>query len=282
MGDSVGHKLREVLRVDHDPIGVTLDGFDPSSTPCAPSRREAEAELADELRPRLAELHEMLMAHEEHAVLLLLQGLDASGKSGTIKHVVSAMNPVGVRVTSFKEPEGEEEDEPFLERIRRALPEPGQFGVFDRSQYEDAIVPAVEEQDPPEMIDERVKAICEFENELVDDGTILVKLLLNISYDEQRERFLRRLDRPEKRWKFSDADLATRKRWHVFQAAYGDVVGRTSIDVAPWYVIPANHKWYRNWAVAHILVDAMSELHSDYPAPDLDIDALRAQLSAPN
>ena len=282
MGDSVGRTLRELLRAPHDPTGVTLDGFDPSSTPCAPSRSEAEAELEEVLRPRLAELHDLLMAHEDHAVLLLLQGLDASGKSGTIKHVVSPMNPVGVRVSCFKEPEGEEEREPFLERIRRALPEPGQLAVFDRSQYEDAIVPAVQEQDPPEMIDERVKLICEFENELVDDSTVVVKFLLHISYDEQRERFLERLDRPEKRWKFSDADLETRKRWHAYQAAYGDVVGRTSIDAAPWFVVPSNHKWYRNWAIAHILVDVMSELHSDYPTPDLDVDELRAQLMAPN
>jgi PPK2 family polyphosphate:nucleotide phosphotransferase len=280
--DTIGGSLRETLRAPHDPIGVTLEGFDPAATPCAPSEAEATAELVDELRPRLEHLHELLMAHEKHAVLVLLQGLDASGKSGTIKHVISAMNPVGVRVTSFKEPEGEEENEPFLERIKRALPDAGQLGVFDRSQYEDAIVPAVYEQDPPEKIDERVAAICEFENQLVADGTVIVKFLLNISYDEQRERFLRRLRRHDKRWKFSDADVETRRRWPAFHAAYGDVVGRTSTDIVPWYVIPADNKWYRNWAVAQILVDVLGELHDDFPRPDLDLDDLREQLAPPN
>jgi PPK2 family polyphosphate:nucleotide phosphotransferase len=222
------------------------------------------------------------MAHGTYRVLLVLQGLDASGKSGTIKHVVSALNPVGVRVTSFKEPDGHEEAEPFLARIERALPEPGQVGVFDRSHYEDAIVPAVHGRDTDDLIDERVSTIRRFEEELVANGTVVVKCVLNVSYDEQRERFRRRLRRPDKRWKFSDADLDTRRSWTQFIAAYGAVIGRTSTATAPWYVVPADHKWYRNWAVAHVLLDVLQGLHQDYPAPDLDLDALYARLEPPN
>lgn len=183
---SVGGQLRELFRVPHDPTGITLVGFDTRATPLAPSRSDAVEEFREELRPALHDAHELLLAHADHAVLLVLQGLDASGKSGTIKHVASAMNPVGVRVTSFTEPDSEEEDEPFLARIERALPQRGELGVFDRSHYEDAIVPAVEERDADDVIDRRVAVIRAFEERLVADDTVVIKCLLNISYDEQR------------------------------------------------------------------------------------------------
>lgn len=279
---TTGAELRRRLRAPWDHTGVTLAGFDPDETPLAPSRSDAEAEFHEELRPALHDAHELLMAHAEHAVLLVLQGLDASGKSGSIKHVVSAMNPVGVRVTSFKDPDGEEEQEPFLARIERALPEPGELGAFDRSHYEDAIVPAVVERDTDDVIDRRVATIREFEDRLVSEGTVPVKCFLHISYDEQRERLLRRLRRPDKRWKFSDADLETRRRWPEFTAACGAVIGRTSTDAAPWYVVPADHKWYRNWAVAHLLLDHLRSLHDQHPRPDLDLDDLRRRLAPPN
>lgn len=279
---SIGARLRGELCCPFDRAGINIEGFDAGATPHARSKKRAQRELEGELCSALFDAHELLMAHEERAVLLVLQGLDASGKSGTIKHVVSSMNPVGVRVATFKEPEGDEEDEPFLHRIERALPEPGQLAVFDRSHYEDAIVPAVHERDSDDVVDERIAAIRDFEERISHEGIVVVKCLLHLSYDEQRERFLRRLRRPDKRWKFSDADLETRRRWTQFVAAYGTVIGRTSTDVAPWYVVPSDNKWYRNWAIAHILLDVLRGLHDDYPHPDLGLDSLREELQPPH
>ncbi len=277
-----GAALRRELSVPFDPLGTNLEGYDSRATPFESSKKRAVRELVEELRPALFEAHERLMAHADRRVVLVLQGLDASGKSGAIKHVVSAMNPVGVRVSSFKEPTGEEEAEPFLARIERALPEPGMLAVFDRSHYEDAIVPTVRERESDDMVDARVDAIRRFEEDLVADGTVIVKCLLNLSYDEQRERFLSRLREPDKRWKFSEADLETRRSWSQFVAAYGAVVGRTSTEIAPWHVVPADRKWYRNWAIAQILLDVLRGLHDEHPRPDLDVAALQARLEPPN
>jgi PPK2 family polyphosphate:nucleotide phosphotransferase len=276
--------MRDALRVPFERNGVTIEGFGPDATPCAPPRREAERALRDELLPRLTDLHDLLMANADRSVLLVLQGLDGSGKSGTIKHVISAMNPVGTCVTSFDKPTPREKAEPFLERIRRALPERGQVGVFDRSHYEDAIVPRALGQIDDAELGERIRTIVRFERGLVAKDVLVVKCLLLISYDEQRERFVGRLQRPEKQWKFSDADVSTRRQWPQFQAAYGEVIGRTSIDEAPWYAVPADHKWYRNWAVASLLVEILEALDQRYPtlAADIDVDAMCDQLAPPN
>jgi PPK2 family polyphosphate:nucleotide phosphotransferase len=276
--------MRAVLRVPFDATGVTIEGFDAGTTPCAPARQEAQRSLERELRPRLADLHDLLMANADRSVLLVLQGLDASGKSGTIKHVVSAMNPAGTAVTSFTEPSGKEKAEPFLERIRRALPAPGQVAVFDRSHYEDAIVPRASGRIDDAELGERIRSILRFERGLAGKGVLVVKCLLVLSYDEQRARFVRRLQRADKQWKFSEADIATRRQWPQFQAAYGEVIGRTSIDEAPWYAVPADRKWYRNWAVASLLVEILEGLDQRYPslAADVDIDRLCDQLAPPN
>lgn len=274
--------LRRELSVPYSPQGTNLEGYDARSTPFESSKKRAVRHLDEELRPALFAAHELLMAHADRRVILVLQGLDASGKSGTIKHVVSAMNPVGVRVSSFKQPTPDEEAEPFLARIERALPERGELAVFDRSHYEDAIVPAVQERESDDLVDARVDAIRRFEEDLVDDGTVIVKCLLNVSYDEQRERFRSRLREPEKRWKFSDADLETRRSWSHFIAAYGAVIGRTSTELAPWHVVPADRKWYRNWAIAQILLDVLQGLHDEHPRPDLDVTALEARLEPPH
>jgi PPK2 family polyphosphate:nucleotide phosphotransferase len=276
--------LRTVLRVPFDADGLTIEGFDAGATPCAPSRRAAERELERVLRPRLTDLHDLLMANEDRSVLLVLQGLDGSGKSGTIKHVISAMNPVGTCVTSFTEPTGKEKAEPFLERIRRALPAPGQVGVFDRSHYEDAIVPRALGQIDDTEFGQRIRTIERFERGLVDTGVVVVKCLLHLSYDEQRARFVRRLRRPDKQWKFSDADVATRRHWPQFQTAYGEVIGRTSFDDAPWYLVPSDHKWYRNWAVARLLVEMFEALDQRYPAlgAGVDAEAMCDALAPPN
>ncbi len=258
---------------------LELASIDPAGTPMAGSRDTAERQLARTLGDRLSKLHDLVYANKDTRVLLVLQGLDGSGKNGTIRHVVSKMNPAGVRVASFKAPTPDEEEHHFLWRIRQQLPEPGELVVFDRSHYEDLIVPLVAGEVDQEEVEKRIDEVNQFENDLVDDSVVVIKCLLHLSYDEQRKRFLRRLRRDDKRWKFSEGDLDTRDRWADFQAAYGDVAGSTSTAVAPWYVIPADHKWYRNWAVARIIVGTLRDLHLTYPQPDLDVAAMRRRLS---
>ena len=261
---------------------VNLAGYDTERTPFVEGKSHAKSELYDDLHDDLFDAHELLFAEAQHSLLLVLQGLDCSGKNGTIKHVVIAMNPAGVRTASFGPRTDEEEDQPFLERYEAELPRPGELGVFDRSHYEDLIVPLAEGSIDEAALDERADEVNAFERDLVEQGTTVLKCLLHISFDEQRERFLRRLRRDDKRWKFSPADLETRRMWNEFQAAYGQAVGRTSTDVAPWYVIPSDHKWYRNWAIAHLLLDAFAAIGSSYPQPDLDVAAIRDQLTPPN
>jgi PPK2 family polyphosphate:nucleotide phosphotransferase len=222
------------------------------------------------------------MAEQERAVLVVLQGLDGSGKSGTVKHVAAALNPVGIRVASFKAPEGKETDEPFLDRIRRELPGPGQIGFFDRSYIEDAIVPLALGEITDVELDERLDEINSFESELKKRDVVLVKCFLHLSYDEQRERFLRRLQRPDKHWKFSESDLDTRQLWPKFQMAYGTVIGRTNSSLAPWFAVPADHKWYRNWAVASLLAEHLAAMAPEFPAFTIDADAVRQRLEPPN
>ena len=270
---------RLVAPTDDD---LTLAGFDPAAT--LVSKSDAKDQLDDDIRPRLFDLHELMMANEDHAILLVLQGLDCSGKNGTIKHVVSAMNPAKVSVASFTEPEGDEADEHFLERIRRRVPELGRLTVFDRSHYEDLFVPAVEDGMSGDEFDERVGEIVQFEEQLTNDGVTIVKCLLHISYDEQRERFLRRLRRTDKRWKFSESDIETRTKWAEWQVVYGKAVGRTSTEHAPWYVVPADHKWHRNWVVGSLLIEHFERFGESYPAPysDAELERLRARLEPPN
>jgi PPK2 family polyphosphate:nucleotide phosphotransferase len=259
---------------------LILDGLSTDATPLIKGRSDAERQLAD-MHPTLADLHDRLMAEQQHAVLVVLQGLDTSGKSGTIKHAGRGLNPVGASVASFKEPDAREAAEPFLARIRRQLPDPGNITFFDRSHYEDIIVPDALDDLSDKDITKRVQAINDFESELVDSGTIVLKCLLHISYDEQRIRFLRRLERPDKQWKFKESDLETRAQWPRFQAAYGAAIGRTSTETAPWFVVPSDHKWYRNWAVASLLCEHLASLKSEYPALIGNSEDFRARLEAP-
>ena len=276
------NELRDAFRARPVDGFVNLAGYDPGWTPFVESKSDAKDELEDELPERLFDQHELLFAEEDQSLLLVLQGLDCSGKNGTIKHVVIHMNPAGVRTASFKEPTEEEQEHDFLWRYRKELPGPGQLGVFDRSYYEDVMVPSALGELDEEAITERIESINAFEHELTDGGARLVKCMLNISYDEQRERFLRRLRRDDKRWKFSVADVENRRHWNDFQAAYSDVIGRTTNDAAPWFIIPSDHKWYRNWAIAHLLIATLDSMGLDYPQPDLDLDELRARLEPPN
>jgi PPK2 family polyphosphate:nucleotide phosphotransferase len=253
--------VRSLLR-----FGGQLSSVDARSTPGVKSRKKAEATFAGE-SAELAQLQERLYAEGTRAIVLLLQGMDTCGKDGTVKHVVGQVNPSGLRITSFKQPTPAERKHHFLWRIRRALPPPGHLGIFNRSQYEEVLIVRVHNLAPWEK---RYAEINRFEAKA---GVTWIKCMLHISRDEQRERLLARLRDPTKRWKFNVGDLAERKLWDDYQAAFDDAITKTSTADAPWYVIPANRNWFRNLAVATILADCIAELKPDYPPePDLPKD----------
>src|SRR5438132_8115962 len=228
----------------------------------------------------LFEWHERLYAEHKRSLLVVLQGMDTRGKDGTITHVVRNFNPQGVLITPFKAPTPEESRHAFLWRIRRRLPEAGFIGIFNRSHYEDVLVARVHGLAPPAVIERRYGLINEFEKALVRDGTTIVKLCLHISYDEQRQRLIDRLKDPNKRWKFNPHDIDERARWEDYMSAYGLAIARCSSSKAPWYVVPANDKVYRNWAVTMILVETLREMDPQYPRPKLDIPRLLKNLRA--
>jgi PPK2 family polyphosphate:nucleotide phosphotransferase len=257
-----------------------LAGVDPRSTPGVKSRKRAEVDLASDAE-RLASLQERLYAERDRSFLLVLQGMDTSGKDGVVKHVVAAMNPVGTEVTSFRAPTEAEARHPFLWRVRRRLPVAGQVGIFNRSHYEDVGIVRVHGLAPPETVERRYAEINRFEQRVADSGTTVVKCWLHISYDEQRERLLARLDDPAKRWKFNETDIAERAHWAEYMAAYETAIARCATDAAPWYVVPADRKWYRNWAVARLLVEHLDAMGPRYPEPPLDVPALKKRLAPP-
>jgi PPK2 family polyphosphate:nucleotide phosphotransferase len=245
-------------------------------------KREGKAALFA-MGDELADLQERLFAEgvsgdSHRRVLLVLQGMDTSGKGGILKHTVGLVDPQGVRITSFKKPTDEELEHDFLWRIRRAVPGPGYLGVFDRSHYEDVLVGRVDGLAEPEQIEQRYDEINTFERELVEEGTVVLKCMLHISKDTQRERLLRRLDRPDKHWKYNPADLSARAKWDAYQAAYVAVLERTSTAHAPWHVVPSDRKWFRNLAVGRLLLDALRGMDPQWPAADFDVDAERDRL----
>ncbi len=219
----------------------------------------AEPELLSQLG-RLADLQDRLWAESKRSVLVVLQGIDAAGKDGTINKVMEAFNPQGCPVTSFKVPSTEELAHDFLWRVHKRVPRKGEIGIFNRSHYEDVLVVRVHDLVPRKVWSARYGQINDFEQILTDNGTTIVKFFLAIDRDEQRQRFQARFDDPTKRWKFSMGDLEERKRWDDYQAAFDDALSRTSTAAAPWYVIPANRKWFRNLAVATILADTIAGL----------------------
>ena len=271
--------LRDALRVPSGPVSPA--GFGPAAQPLAPKSAEMQHDLAE-----MADLQERLWAEStgggQRRVLLVLQGMDTAGKGGVVTHAVGVFGPIGVEYTAFKKPTEEELAHDFLWRIRKRLPRPGMIGVFDRSHYEDVLVARVHSLVPQEEIETRYDAINAFEQELVDGGTTVLKVFLHVSYDKQRERLLRRLARPDKHWKFNPGDIDERARWDEYQAAYAAVLERCSTEAAPWYVVPADHKTYRNWAVAELLRETLAELDPRYPQPDLDVEQLRARLAPPH
>ncbi|NUR63607.1 MAG: polyphosphate kinase 2 family protein [Catenulispora sp.] len=245
--------------------------------PGVKSKKDA-GQAMPKLGERLADLQEQLFAQARggtrpgHAsVLLVLQGMDTSGKGGTVKHVTGVMDPGGLRITSFKAPTEEELTHDFLWRIRKALPAAGQVGVFDRSHYEDVLVVRVRNLVPREQWEPRYGLINEFEQELADLGTTVVKCFLHISRDEQKERLLARLADPTKLWKYNPGDVDERKLWPAYQEAYAAALNLTSTATAPWFVIPADRKWYRNFAITQLLIETLERVNPQWPPPDYDV-----------
>ena len=271
--------IRERLVARPAPSGkFTLSTIDPAATPGITKAKAAHA-MAKEAEI-LGELQGRLYAEGKRSVLLVLQGTDTSGKDGTISHVIKAMNPQGCKITAFKQPTPEERKHGFLWRIRKALPPPRYVGVFNRSHYEDVGIVRVHNLVPEHVWRARYAQINAFEREVARRGTTIVKVFLYISFEEQTRRLLARLDNPKKQWKFESADVAERERWDDYVAAYDDAIARCSTNVAPWFVVPADNKWYRNWAVARLLIETLRNMDPQYPEPKLDIKGLKARIKS--
>ncbi|SCL64196.1 polyphosphate:nucleotide phosphotransferase, PPK2 family [Micromonospora yangpuensis] len=293
--------MRELLRVAPAATPVDLATIDARSTPGLPGVAVTGADRKGWARGQvrqvgaeLARQQEMLFATAAaqartaglpaeagpgRRVLLVLQAMDCGGKDGTIKRVAGAMNPLGLHIRSFGAPTDEELRHDFLWRIRRALPPPGYVGVFNRSHYEDVLIARVES-----LVDEatwrtRYDEINAFERELAADGVSIVKVMLHISHAEQGERLMQRLTDPRKHWKYQPADVDARARWDDYQAAYAEALRRCGTEAAPWFVVPADRKWYRDWAVAHLLRETFAELPLGYPAADFDVARERQRLA---
>jgi PPK2 family polyphosphate:nucleotide phosphotransferase len=273
-----GKSIRDLLSVRLHRGGVHLDAIDPSETSGAKRHQAEERTLPDE--EHIMSLQESLYAEGKRSVLIVLQGMDTSGKDGTVRYALRGLNPQGIKIVSFKSPTPSERRHDFLWRIKRQLPRPGEIAIFNRSHYEDVLIVKVRALASPEVIDARYAIINRFEAELARHGTVLVKLFLHISPEEQRKRLLARLGEPEKHWKFSGADISERPLWPDYQNAYEAALTRCSTAGAPWYVVPANRKWYRNWAVSQLLIETMEEMKLTYPNPHLDVRALKKSLLA--
>jgi PPK2 family polyphosphate:nucleotide phosphotransferase len=251
--------------------------LEPGSFPVGPDTRiKAQKKLLG-AGERLENMQEALYAEGAagggRSVLLVLQGMDTSGKGGTVRHVLGLVNPMGVQYEAFKKPTPAERRHHYLWRVRKKLPTPGHIGVFDRSHYEDVLVPRVQGLLTDDEQARRFDEINEFEQELVDRGTTIVKAFLRISPETQRKRLKARLLDPTKWWKYDPSDLEARSHWADYEAAYLDVLRETSTEVAPWHVVPSDHKWYRNWAVAELLTDTLKELAPAFPEPHFDVKA---------
>jgi PPK2 family polyphosphate:nucleotide phosphotransferase len=277
-GGAKPKSVRDLLTVHPRRGSVNLAAMDPSETNGVERHQADERTLADE--EHIMALQESLHAEGKRSVLIVLQGMDTSGKDGTIRYALRGLNPQGVRVVSFKAPTPNERRHDFLWRVRRELPRPGEVVIFNRSHYEDVLIAKVRELAPPNVIAARYEVINRFEAEIAKHGTVIVKVFLHISAAEQRDRLLARLKEPDKQWKFSGSDIPERRYWNEYRKAYAAAIGRCSTKASPWYVIPANRKWYRNWAVAQVLIETMEEMKLTYPKPHLDIRALKKSLKA--
>ena len=273
----------ELLRA---PAGsVDLARIPTDAHPGVKSKAEAAKRLP-ELEEKLADLQERLFAEAHGAeparrgLLLVLQGMDTSGKGGTVKHVAGAMDPGGLRITSFKAPTEEERAHDFLWRIRKALPPWGYVGVFDRSHYEDVLIVRVRNLVPKKEWSLRYGMINEFEEELVDQGTTVLKCFLHISRETQKERLLARLDDPTKLWKYNPGDVDERELWPAYQEAYTAALDQTGTQLAPWYVIPADRKWYRNFAITNLMIETLERIDPQWPPAGYDVEKEKARVLA--
>ncbi|MBW4051773.1 MAG: polyphosphate kinase 2 family protein [Proteobacteria bacterium] len=258
---------------------VQLAAIDPSFKDRHEGQDAAAAEI-DECRKRLVDLQEMLYVERRRSLLICLQGLDTAGKDGTIKHLLSAMNPQGCTVVPFRQPTAQEEAHDFLWRVHRATPARGEVTIFNRSHYEDVLVVRVHDLVPKSSWSRRFDRINAFEQGLADQGTQILKFFLHISSEEQLARFKARLEDPTKQWKISESDYEERKYWDEYVTAYEEALSRCSTEHAPWFIIPANHKWFRNLAIGRILVEHLEGLKLTYPKPTVDLEHIRREYHA--
>ncbi len=263
--------------------GVLLVDIDAASTPgWKHGRKEAEALLADTGR-HLSELQERLFADGRsggsRSILLILQGMDTAGKGGIVRHVIGLVDPQGVQHASFGKPTAEELKHHFLWRIEKKTPRPGHIGVFDRSHYEDVLVARVNGLAPLEEIEGRYNEIVQFERELTESGTTIIKVLLHIDSDEQKARLGERLNRPDKYWKYDPSDVDGRLKWPDYQGAFKIMLERTSTDSAPWHIVPANNKWFARLAVSQLLLHALEDLNLEWPPPSFDVEEEKRRLA---
>jgi PPK2 family polyphosphate:nucleotide phosphotransferase len=253
---------------------VSLKDISTSDTGDFKSKKDAKKILKKNIK-KMYKLQNMLYAYDRYSLLIIFQAMDAAGKDGTIKHVMSGLNPQGTQVFSFKQPSVEELDHDYLWRIHSHVPERGRIGIFNRSHYEEVLVVRVHDliknqKIPAELINgdiwkTRYREINDFEKHLCENGTIIIKFFLHVSKDEQKKRFMKRIDTPEKNWKFSESDVNERKFWENYQAAYSEAISATSKKHAPWFIIPADHKWFMRYSVSQVIVETMEEISMSYP-----------------
>lgn len=272
--------ISDLLRL---PLGpVDLSRIDPDASPGFDGDKADGKDALPDLQAELSDLQEKLYAEGytggNRRILLALQGMDTSGKGGVLSNAVGLLDPSGLRLKSFKKPTSEELAHDFLWRIERETPLAGEIAIFDRSHYEDVLVVKVHGLADPAEVERRYDAINEFEARLVEEGTTIIKCMLHISPETQKERLLARLDEPTKQWKFKPEDVDERQHWRDYQAAYTAALERCNTEAAPWYVIPSDKKWYRNWAIANILLETLRGMDLEWPAPDYDIAEQRARL----
>ena len=269
------------------PVGlVDIGSLDAAATVGFPGDKDDAPAITEPLAPELGDLQERLFAagrvsdDATRKILIVLQGMDTSGKGGVIRHAFGMVDPQGVRIKAFKAPSEEEREHPYLWRIERELPPPGMIGIFDRSHYEDVLVVRVHNLVEESVWRKRYDEINAWEQGLVGQGIVLIKCFLNISSDEQKERLLARLDDATKYWKYNPDDVDERAKWPAYMEAYRAVLERCNTEQAPWYVVPADRKWYRNWAVAQLLVEHLRALDLSWPTAEFDVEKEKARVAA--
>ena len=274
--------LSRLLRL---PTGtVEMTSLDSAATPGFPGDKHDAPAVTEALAPELGDLQERLFAagraeSTTQKILVVLQGMDTSGKGGVIRHAIGMVDPQGVKIKAFKGPTEEERAHPYLWRIERELPPSGMIGIFDRSQYEDVLVVRVHNLVEESVWSKRYQEINNWEESLVKQGTVLIKCFLNISSAEQKDRLMARFDDPTKHWKYNPDDVDERAKWPAYMAAYQAVLERCNTEYAPWYVIPADRKWYRNWAVAQLLTEHLRALDLHWPKADFDVEQEKARVA---